>query len=69
MKASLYLEKYRMQLMCVFLHFQILFLLSLGSNYQRIMVSKELTEYREAVNIELQDSAVLSNARSFETFQ
>lgn len=37
------------------------FLLSLGSNYHKIKVSKELTEYRDAVDLELSDSRVIAN--------
>lgn len=42
----------------LFVIFQIAFLLTLTVNYQKIKMSKELTEYRDAVDLELESSTV-----------
>ena len=47
---------------CVFL-FQISFLISMTVNYNRIKVSRELTEYRNAVELQDADSTVMANSR------
>lgn len=43
--------------------FQVMFMIVMATNYQRIKSSKEITEYRDAVDMELSDSRALSRSQ------
>ncbi len=43
--------------------FQVTFLITLSSNYNRIKISRELTEYRHAADLEMTDTTVLEPSR------
>ena len=42
--------------------FQVAFIMTLTVNYQKIVTSKELTEYRNAVEVDFEDTMALSTA-------
>ena len=41
-----------------------MFLVVIANNYDRIKLSKELTDYREAVDLELSDTHTMSTSHS-----
>ena len=49
--------------------FQIFYLMILSTNYSRIKSSKELTEYRDAVDLETRDyeMSVISNKKALDS--
>ena len=52
-----------------FIHlFQIIFLLSLTVNYHKIKMSKELTEYRDAVDLEVETSTIMESGKFSEGY-
>ena len=44
--------------------FQVAFLMSLTVNYHKIVTSKELTEYRNAVEVDFEDTMALSSMQA-----
>ena len=43
---------------------QIMFMIAMAANYQRIKMSKEITDYRDAVDLELSDPRTMSTGNS-----
>ena len=51
---------------CNLCRVQVSFLLTLATNYQRIKNSQELTEYRNAVDLELTDTTMLESRKHYD---
>jgi hypothetical protein len=46
--------------------FQVSFLITLATNYQRIKTSQELTEFRNAVDLELTDTTMIESRKHYD---